>query len=70
MYAFKENKDALNHNLDILELLYNLYLDAIDAIEYFKPLLTNQEEEKKLIFKHAKHGLRDHVNIKYYLLLK
>ncbi len=49
MYAFKENKDSINHNMAILESMKNLSADAFEAIDYFSEILVNRKEERSQI---------------------
>jgi hypothetical protein len=61
MYSFTQNKDNINHNLEIIEALKNLTFEIYDAVDEFNKIINDPKEEKAHIFLASKEAVTKNV---------
>ena len=49
MYAFKENKEHINYNMQVIEAIRNLVHESYQAVDDFNKLLSNKKQERTII---------------------
>jgi len=55
MYSFRENKENINHNIEIIDTMRFLITQAFEAIDEFTKILHSKKDERTEISIAIKH---------------